>query len=77
MTDKLKKVIKKVSPSTDIEAVTPDARLIDDLGFDSMSMVMMSMELEEEFGFHFDITQRFTTVGEVLAYIESCNKRKK
>ncbi len=76
MTEKLKKVIKKVSPGTDLDAVTPEARLIDDLGFDSISMVMLGMELEEEIGLHFEASRRFETVGEVLDYIESKRKKK-
>ncbi len=76
MIEKLKNVIKRISPTTDLDKVTYDARLIDDLGFDSMSMVMMSMELEEEFGFRFEESVRFTTVGEVLDYIEKIKKKK-
>ncbi len=76
MLEKLKNVIKRISPATKLEDVTPEARLIDDLGFDSMSMVMMSMELEEEFGFRFEESVHFATVGEVLDYIEKIEKKK-
>ncbi len=77
MIEKLKNVIKRVSPGTNLSEVTYDSRLIDDLGFDSMSMVMMSMELEEEFGFRFEESVRFSTVGEVCDYIENLKKGKK
>ncbi len=75
MIEKLKKVIKRVSPGTNLDEVTREARLIDDLGFDSISMVMLSMEIEEEFNFRFEESLRFSTVGEVLDYIESKKKK--
>ncbi len=76
MIETLKKVIKKVSPGTNLEEVTREAHLVDDLGFDSISMVMLGMELEEELGFHFEANRRFETVGEVLDYIDSKRKKK-
>ncbi len=71
MLDTLKSIIKKVAPETDIEKLTPKTRLVEDLGFDSLSMMLMSMEIEEAFGFRFEETVRFETVGQVIAYLES------
>ena len=51
--------------------VSEETRLIDDLGFDSLAMMMMAMELEDAFGFKFTELVRFETVGDVCGYLES------
>lgn len=71
MTDKLKDIIARVLPGVDVGAVTGETRLIEDLGFDSLAMMMMAMEIEEAFGFRFKELVRFETVADVLAYLES------
>ena len=55
----------------DVEGVTPDTRLVDDLGFDSLAMMMMAMEIEDAFGFKFSEFVKFETVGDVCGYLES------
>jgi acyl carrier protein len=71
MLEKLKEVLGKVLPDVDIEAVTEETRLIDDLGFDSLAMMMMSMEIEDAFSFKFTELVKFETVGDVCVYLES------
>ena len=51
--------------------MSEDTKLIDDLGFDSLAMMMMAMELEDAFHFHFAEFVRFETVGDVCGYLES------
>lgn len=71
MLDTIKSIIKKVAPETDVKKLTLGTRLADDLGFDSLSMMLMSMEIEEEFGFRFEEVVRFETIGQVIDYLES------
>lgn len=71
MLERLKKIISKVLPSLDVSSVTDDTRLIEDLGFDSLSIMMMSMEIEDEFNFRFTEFVKFETVGDVCGYLES------
>lgn len=71
MQERLKKIIGKVLPSLDLSSVTDDTRLIEDLGFDSLSIMMMSMEIEDEFNFRFTEFVKFETVGDVCSYLES------
>ena len=71
MLDKLKKVLEKVLPDVDMSAVGEDTKLIDDLGFDSLALMMMSMEIEDAFGFKFKEFVRFETVGDVVSYLEN------
>lgn len=71
MLDKLKEIIGKVLPDLDMSTVTPETRLIEDLGFDSLALMMMSMEIEDAFGFKFREFVRFETVDDVCRYLES------
>ena len=79
MLDKLKEILAKVLPDLDMSTVTADTHLIDDLGFDSLALMMMSMEIEDAFGFRFKEFVKFETVGDVCTYLESriWNTRKK
>lgn len=71
MLDKLKEILGKVLPDLDMSTVSEDTKLIDDLGFDSLALMMMSMEIEDAFGFRFKEFVRFETVGDVCRYLES------
>ena len=70
MLERLKSVIGKVLPSIDVSGVNDDTRLIEDLGFDSLAMMMMAMEIEDEFGFRFTEFVKFETVGDVCGYLD-------
>ena len=70
MLEKLKTILGKVLPDMDVGEVTHDKRLVEDLGFDSLAMMMMSMEIEDSFGFKFTELVRFETVGDVIGYLE-------
>jgi len=54
------------------EDVTLEANLKDDLGADSLDVVELIMELEDEFDVEIadEDAEKITTVGEVIAYIE-------
>ena len=43
----------------------------DALGVDSLDTVEMVMDLEEELGVDLEINDQITTVGELVAYVES------
>jgi acyl carrier protein len=55
-----------------LEAVTEDASLRDDIGINSIGVLYMAMALEEEFGIKFrnEDFVGITTVGDVIACIE-------
>ncbi len=71
MLERLKEILGKVLPTVDMATVTEATRLVEDLGFDSLAMMMMSMEIEDAFGFRFAEFVRFETVGDVCGYLES------
>ena len=65
MLEKLKEILGKVLPDVDMSQVTEDTRLMEDLGFDSLALMMLSMEIEDAFDFKFTELVRFETVGDV------------
>lgn len=67
----LKEVLGVIRPKTDLSGIQDSTRLVQDLGIDSLSMMFMSLAVEEKFAFRFPSDQApFETVGQVLDYIE-------
>lgn len=71
MLERLKEILGKVLKDVDMRQVTEQTRLVEDLGFDSLALMMMSMEIEDAFGFTFTEFVQFETVGDVCGYLES------
>ena len=62
----LKEVIGVIRPQTDLAGVGFDTELVRQLGIDSLSMLLLSLAVEEKFQMHFpDGAPAPTTVGEV------------
>ena len=57
----------------DVSEITPDKRLVEDLKADSANVMVMIMELEDQFNITVDDTAINTlkTVGDVAKYIEA------
>ncbi len=55
------------------EKVTEEASFIDDLGADSLDIVVLVMAFEEEFGDEIpdDAAEKITTVKDAIDYIEA------
>ena len=70
MLDRLKEIIGKVVPDMDMTGIGLETRLIEDLKFDSLAIMMMSMEIEDAFNFKFLEFVKFETVGDVCRYLE-------
>ena len=71
MFEKLKEIIKRVMPDLDVEGVTEDTKLIEELKFDSLAFMMMAMEIESEFNIRFAGPIHLETVEDVIKYIEA------
>lgn len=71
--DTLEKVTKMVCErlGKSPEKVTSESRIVDDLGADSLDIVEMLMELEDEFGITVpdEDSQNFSTIGQIAEYI--------
>lgn len=72
--ERLKKVFVKIMPQTDISDVTAKTSITEDLGVDSLRMVMLAIALEDEFKVRLDPSDRFRTVGDIIAFIDSYQK---
>jgi acyl carrier protein len=75
MADTLSRVTKIVVDRLDIDEaqVKPEASFKDDLGADSLDVVELVMELEDEFDIEIsdEEAEKIATVGDVITYIDS------
>ena len=62
----LKEVLKMIRPTADLDGVTPDSRLLEDLGMDSLTMLLMSLGIENKFNMKFDDKVQLNTVRDVI-----------
>lgn len=69
--EKLKEAIRQSVPEIDVDAVTLDSSLKNDLGLDSLGTMMIAVIVEEEFDFEFEGDIEFETVGDLCEYIEN------
>ena len=75
MLERLKELMKGVDDSVNLDSVTLDTKLVDDLHFDSLGIMMFAMAIEDEFGVTFDDqAMNFETVRDVVNYIEANKK---
>ena len=69
--ERLKKLIAQSMPDVNVDNVTEDTRLLEDLKFDSLGMMMLAMAMEDEFGISFDEPVNFATVKDVLEFVKA------
>ena len=74
MLEKLKELMKNVDPDMNLHNVNENTKLIDDLHFDSLGIMMFAMAIEDEYGISFDEPMNFLTVKDVIDYIEANKK---
>ena len=71
---KLKEIMQSMydAPPAAILAATEETRLVEELGFISVSFLYMVIIVEESFGVRFDQVNasRFRTVADVITYIQ-------
>jgi len=75
MADVLERITKIVVDRLEVEAseVTLEASFKEDLGADSLDVVELVMELEDEFGMEIsdEDAEKISTVGDAVNYIKS------
>ncbi len=71
MLDKIKEILAQYA-DVELDDVTEDSRLAEDLGLSSFSMMSMMGELEEAFGITVDEAEltEVATIGDVMEYIK-------
>ncbi|MDE0594211.1 MAG: acyl carrier protein [Akkermansiaceae bacterium] len=54
------------------DQVTPEAKMIEDLGADSLDAVELVMAIEEEFGIEIpdEAAEKLSAVGDIITYID-------
>ena len=73
--EELKEILIQIKPSMDLGSINDDSQLVRDLGLDSLTILLLSLAVENKFGFKFEGQPRFNTVGEVMDYIGSHTTR--
>ena len=74
MLERLKELMKNVDPDLNLDNVTLDTKLVDDLHFDSLGIMMFAMAIEDEYGVSFDEPMNIVTVKDVVDYLEANKK---
>ena len=69
--DGLKEILTQIKPSMDLSSINEDSQLVRDVGLDSLTILLLSLAVENKFGFKFEGTPKFETVGEVIDYISA------
>ena len=54
----LKEIFAGVKPKLDLSTVGFDSKLVNDLGIDSLSMLLLSLAAEHKFGTQFETTEK-------------------
>ena len=74
----LEKIQEMLAEALNIPAdkVTPDAKIVDDLGADSLDVVELLSQLEDEFGIIIpdEEVEQLVTVADVVAALEKLTK---
>ncbi len=65
----LKGVLHLIKPSLDLSKVNEDTQLISDIGLDSLTIVLLSLAIEEKYSITFESTLKYNTVRDVIDYI--------
>ncbi len=67
----LKEILNLIKPSMDLSAINEESQLVRDVGLDSLTILLLSLAIENKFEFKFEGQPKFKTVGEVIDYISS------
>ncbi len=67
----LKEILHSIKPKVDLEKITLDSNFLTDIGIDSLSMLLLSLAVENKFGISFEPDVKFSKVSEVVDYISS------
>jgi len=73
--EEMKEILKQIKPAADFNTINDDSQLVRDVGLDSLTILLLSLAIENKFGFKFEGNPKFSTVGEVLDYISANTTR--
>ena len=67
--EELKALVPEVLPDIDTAKMTMTSNFKEDLGLDSLNMVVLAVAIENKYGFRFDATPKMDTVSDLIDYI--------
>jgi len=71
----LKEVLTLVKPKLDLSKITIGSNLYTEVGLDSMTMMFMTLGIEQKFSIRFEAAgMQFQTVEDVVEYIRAAQK---
>lgn len=73
--EEMKEILQQIKPAADFNNINDDSQLVRDVGLDSLTILLLSLAIENKFGFKFEGNPKFSTVGEVLDYISANTTR--
>ncbi len=74
--DKLLEIFGNVIPEVDSSEIGMDSSLTEDLGLNSLTMMLLAVSIEDEYDIKFEDADGLKTVKDVCAYIEEKTGRK-
>ena len=69
--NELKEILKLIKPSADFSVINEESQLVRDVGLDSLTILLLSLAIENKFGFKFEGNPKFNTVAEVIDFISA------
>lgn len=72
----LKEIFATINPKQDLEKITLDSSLAEDLGLDSLTLLLLSMSIETRFRIRIEQGIQFNRVVDVVNYIAVRNDGK-
>ena len=69
--EKLVEIFGNVIPEVDPSEIKPESTLNEDLGLNSLTMMLLAVSVEDEFAIKFENAESLVTVQDVVDYIES------
>ena len=69
--DKLLEIFSNVIPEVDTSEITKDSTLFEDLGLNSLTMMLLAVSVEDEFGIKFEDAGELNTVEDVWKRIQT------
>ena len=65
----LNEILQLIKPSLNLSSVNEDTQLISDIGLDSLTIMLLSLAIENKFKIKFEGALKFSAVGDVIDYI--------
>ncbi len=67
--EKLIEIFGNVIPEVDSEEITRESNLMEDLGLNSLTMMLLAVSIEDEFDIQFEGADNLETVQDVVNFI--------